>query len=188
MGGQDFAGQAHRTVVVHGAALASVPVLFLGLLGLSRRLGRSDLATAALVAFGFGGVAVMTAAVASGFVATGLMRQILDGDGGSPEAYHALLSYTGLVNQGFARVGVVAWAVAVMLWSGAILKSRRMPRGLGIAGAMVGAGILSAVLVGHLPLNVHGFGLVTFAQSGWQIWIGVLLCREGPVTSAPTAG
>jgi len=135
------------------------------------------------VAFGFGGVAVMTAAVASGFVATGLTRQILADEGGSRDVYHALLAYTGLVNQGFAKVNVVSWAVAILLWSAAIWRSRRMERAAGIVGAVVGGGILIAFFSGHLRLNVHGFGIVTFAQSGWLIWIGILLCRGGP--SAP---
>src|SRR3989442_1116642 len=53
---------AQLNVMVHSLALAATPIVFLGLLGLQRRLGQSDLTTAALVAFGFGGVAVMSAA------------------------------------------------------------------------------------------------------------------------------
>ena len=46
-------------------------------------------------------------------------------------------------------------------------------------GVFVGAGILLAVLSGHLRLGVHGFGIVVLAQSAWLIWVGGLLCREG---------
>jgi heme/copper-type cytochrome/quinol oxidase subunit 1 len=45
-----FSRQAHLIGTVHGLALASVPILFLGLLGLTRRLGWSQLAVAALQA------------------------------------------------------------------------------------------------------------------------------------------
>ena len=38
--------------------------------------------------------------------------------------------------------------------------------------------ILLALLSGYLRLDVHGFGIVTFSQSIWLIWLGVLLCRE----------
>jgi hypothetical protein len=31
---------------------------------------------------------------------------------------------------------------------------------------------------GHLTLDVHGFGVITFAQSAWLISIGVLLCVD----------
>jgi len=176
---EDFARQANLNVLVHGVALAALPVLFLGLLGLSRRLGSTDLTTAALVAYAFGGAALISAAVASGFVATPVMKQMLDAEAGSRAVYHALLTYTGFVNQGFAKVDVVASSAAILLWSAAILRSRRIPRAAGVAGAVVGGGILLAFLSGYLRLGVHGFGLVTFAQSGWLIGLGVLLCREG---------
>ena len=54
-----------------------------------------------------------------------------------------------------------------------------MPRAAGIVGVLVGTALLLAVLLGHLHLDVHGFGVVVFAQSGWMIWTGALLCREG---------
>ena len=45
---------------------------------------------------------------------------------------------------------------------------------------MVGAGVLVAFLSGHVSLDVHGFGLITFTQSGWLIWLGILMCRRIP--------
>jgi hypothetical protein len=183
--GAGAARQAHLGVLVHAVALATVPVLFLGLLGLSRRLGPSDLTTAALVFYGFGGVAVISAAVASGFVATPVIRWLVagQGEGGSPEVYHALLGYTSLWNQGFAKVSTVAVAVAILLWSAAIWRSGptlpRMPRAAGVFGAIVGAGVLIGVLSGQLRLDVHGFAIVTLAQSAWLLWLGVVMCRQG---------
>ena len=153
--------------MVHGLALAAVPAVVLGLLGLRRRLGPSDLATAGLVAYGWASVAVLSAAVASGFVAPGVI------------ADEAFLSYTRLLNQGFAKVNVVASCVAILLFAWAILRKRSLSRVAGIVGAAVAAVILLLFLVGHLRLDVHGFGIVTFAQSAWLIWIGILLCREG---------
>lgn len=183
--GADAARQARLGMLVHAVALATVPVLFLGLLGVSRRLGPSDVTTAALVFYGFGGAAVISAAVASGFVATPVIQWLLagqgGGEGGSPEVYHALLGYTSLWNQGFAKVHTVAVAVAILLWSVAIWRSGppRMPRAAGVAGAIVGAGVLIGILLGQLRLDVHSFAIVTVAQSAWLIWLGVVMCREG---------
>lgn len=185
---ENFQGQAFLNMAVHGAALAAVPVLFVGLLGLSRRLGSTDLTTAALVAYGFGAVAVMCAAVASGFIATPVIEQILTGPAESRAVYHMLLTYTGLVNQGFAKVNVVASSVAVLLWSAAIWQGGRMGRAPGAVGAVIGAGVLLVLLSGYLRLDVHGFGIVTFAQSIWLIWVGVLLCREGRAAQPGQAG
>jgi hypothetical protein len=67
--------------------------------------------------------------------------------------------------------------VAFLLWSAAVLKSRLLPRAVGLAGVVVGVAVLIAFLVGHLRLNVHGFGIVIVLQAAWLIWVGVLLCR-----------
>ncbi len=180
-----FARLARLNMMVHGLAVASVPVLFLGLLGLWRRLGPSDLSTAALVAWGFGGVAVMVAAVASGFVATGVIRHMLMADEASRDQYHALLTYTGLVNRAFANVHVVAMSVAILLWSAALLRTHRMGRAVGVAGVVAGTGILLGVSSGQLRMDVHGFGIVVLAHAAWLIWLGILLCREGGASRNP---
>ena len=179
---------AHLTrvnVFVHSLALATVPVLFFGLLALTRRLGTTDLSVAALVAWGFGGVAVTSAAVASGFVAPGVIARIVAKDGSQVPA--AFLLYTGLWNQGFAKVYLVASCGAILLWSAAILrnddKGKRLPRGAGIAGLILAGSVLLAFFAGHLGLDVHGFGLMTLAQSIWLVWIGVTLLREAGATS-----
>ncbi len=174
---QEFARPARLNMIVHGLAIASVPVLFLGLLAVSRRLGWSDLTVAASVAYGFGGVAVLVAAVASGFVATGVFERMLEAEGETRALYHALAGYTGLINQGFAKVSVVATSSAILLWSWAILQSHRLPRAAGVAGALIGGLVVLAVLSGHLRLGLHGFGLVVVAQSVWMIWLGVVLLR-----------
>jgi hypothetical protein len=182
----NFAQQAALNIGVHSAAIAAIPVLFLGLLGVSRRLGPSDLTNAALVAFGFGGAAVMCAAVASGFVATPVIEQMLTVET-ARDTYQALLKYTGMWNQGFANVYLVASSVAILLWSAAILKSAAMARAAGVAGIAVGCGILIAFFGGVLRLDAHGFGLVTFAQCGWFIWLGYLQCRGHQAGTLMTA-
>lgn len=174
----NFGQMAVLNIGVHSLGIAAVPVLFVGLLGVCRRLGHPDLTNAALVAYGFAGVAAMGAAVASGFVVTPVLQQILTGDAASRDAYQALLKYTGMWNQGFATVYLVASSVAILLWSLAILKSASLPRAAGIAGIVVGGGVLLAFLGGWVRLDAHGFGIVIFAQCGWFIWLGYLQCRR----------
>ena len=162
-------------VFVHSLALATVPALFFGLLALTRRLGATDLSIAALVAWGFGGVAVTSAAVASGFVAPGVIARIV-GESGS-KVPQAFLLYTGLWNQGFAKVYLVASCAAILLWSAAILRGAGMPRAAGIAGVVLAGAVLVAFFTGHLGLDVHGFGVMTLAQSIWLVWIGAAMLR-----------
>lgn len=173
-----FAREAHVNAVVHGLALAIMPAMFLGLLGLSRRLGHPDLSIAALVTFGFGIAAVTISAVASGFIAPAAMARALGAEGESRELYRALTWYSGAINQGFTKVYVAAAAVAILLWSAAMLRTGRLSRAAGVFGVLVGAGLLLVLLSGHLRLDVHGFGAVVLAQSAWLVWVGILLCRR----------
>jgi hypothetical protein len=165
--------------MVHSVALVCLPVLFLGLLGLSRRLEFSQLAIGALVVYGFGSAAALGAATTSGFVATDLFKQVLQAEGEAREIRHALLDHTGHVIHACAVVNVVAWAAAIILWSAAILRSGLMSRAAGAAGLIVGAAILLVFLSGHVGIDVHGYGIVIFALAGWMIWVGILLCRPG---------
>ena len=174
---RDPSGQMLLNVVVHSVAIGGVALLFMGLLGLTRQLMPSDLATAAMVAYGLGAVAVISAAVVSGFVSPGVIELYRAADGTSREMYGVLLGYSGHVNQGFAKVYVVASSAAMILWSVAIIRTGRLARSVGIAGVALGTVAALALLSGHLHLDVHGFGLLTFAQSGWMIWLGVLLMR-----------
>src|SRR3989475_12874953 len=80
---------------VHGVSLAAQPVVLLGLLGLWRSV-RSDLATAALVFYGFRIVAILSASVLSGFVAPDV------------GADRPLLACSGMLYQRFAKVSVAA--------------------------------------------------------------------------------
>ncbi|HEY2954123.1 MAG TPA: hypothetical protein VGK89_02600 [Candidatus Eisenbacteria bacterium] len=175
---EHLAHTARLNAHIHGIAIAAVPAVFLGLLGLARRLGPSHLTTAALVVYGLGSIALISAAVASGFVATPVAERTLAAEGSAREIYHGLLWYTGRLNQGFAQVAVVASSVAILLWSGAIFAGGSISRAAGAGGALVGAGVLVAFYSGLLPLDVHGFGIVTLAQSAWQIWVGALLMRS----------
>jgi hypothetical protein len=178
---EGFQSLAHLGRAVHALALVATPVVFLGLLGAARRFGPSEAATAALVAQGFGSVAVVGAAVASGFVVPGVMERL--GSGHAPRLPHALALYTSLWNRAFATIFAVAFAVAILLLSAAILRRRdRLPLAAvtGAAGIVIAAGLLAALVPGQLRMNLHGARIVLFAQAGWWIWLGILLCRAGP--------
>jgi len=153
--------------VVHGLALAATPALFLGMLGVQQRLAPSRLATAAVVAWGFGSIAVAGAALASGFVTPGVLAQQLPRE---------LLAYTFLWNQACAAVNVVAWGIAILLWSAAIARTGRLPVPLAGSGFLVAALVLLGFGSGHLRTDVHGFGIITFVQSAWLLWLGIVLC------------
>jgi hypothetical protein len=164
-------------VAVHSLVLVCIPILFLGALGLTRRLAAPDrLALSGLVLFGFAEVAVMIAAAASGLIATGLFHHMA-ADPGNADMWHAVLTLNGHINQAFAMIFVVASSIAIVLWSAAILKGNTFSRPIGIYGCILGPLTILAVLSGHVRLNVHGFGLIVLGQAIWFICSGVTLWR-----------
>ena len=177
MDSPDSEGMARLNVLVHGAAIASVPLLLLGLWGLARRLSPSGLTMPALVAHATGGVATLCAAVMSGFVGTDVIRRMSDADPAARGIWEALLAYTGMINQGFATVFVFASSIAILLWSVAILRTGRLSRIVAIVGLVVATLVLGAFVAGVLGLDVRGFGHIVVAQSVWLAWVGVLLLQ-----------
>lgn len=182
--GRDFAepGQLERVmymnVAVHSLALASLPMLFLGAMGLSRRVASGGrLAIAALVMYAFAIVAVMNAAAVSGLVAPTLIRRIVAAGAASSDGWQMLMHYNFWLNQAFAQVFVAASSAAIVLWSAAILRTGSLARGVAIYGCVLGPIAIIALLSGHLNLGVHGMGLVVLGQAIWFISVGVLLCR-----------
>lgn len=173
-------------VGVHALALLSLPVAFLGAMALAQRLAAPDrLALAALVVYGFALAAVMQAAAASGFLAPGLLRQTLASSPPESDMWRTLSAYNGGVNQAFARIFTVGSALAIVLWSAAIVRRRAMPRALGIYGLLSGALIVLAAGSGSLRLDVHGFGAVVLLESVWLIACGVQLRRPPAPVAAP---
>ena len=178
---------ARLVVAVHTLALASIPVMFSGTLGLSRRLASPDkLSVCAVVAYGFAGIAAMNAAALSGLVAPGLARQMAAATPASANLWSVLFTYNGFLNQAFAMVFVVASSVALTLWSASILRNGVLTRGVGVYGCVLGPLTVVAVLSGHLRLNVHGFGLVVLGQAIWFVIVGVSLIRNG-TSQAPAS-
>lgn len=173
-----FASVAHVAIATHTLALVSLPVLLLGAFGLSHYLASPNrLAFVALVMYGLATIAAMNAAVVSGLVAPQLVRQIITTTPPSSDVWRIVFDYSGDLNQGFARVFVVASSAAIVLWSVAILRGKTLARGIGIYGSILGPVTVLAVLSGHLKLGVHGFGMVVLGQAVWFVIVGVLLCR-----------
>lgn len=163
---------------VHILAIISLPIVFYGFLGFCRRLElKNPLVSFGLVVYGFGEVAVVSAAVLSGLVGPVLTRRILESNEATQEILRAILMNNFQLNQGFTKIYVVAVAVAFIMWSILLLKKGRLMQATAIIGFVVGAFGLIGVFSEHLKLNVHGFGLFIFAQSIWTILIAVFMIR-----------
>ncbi len=169
---------AHKLMAVHSLALASMPFLFLGALGLSRRMGCDDhCGTAALVFYGFSMAAVMTGIVFDGLVSPGLARQIVDTTGTAGQGWRIAFNYNGMLDMAFMRVFVVASSVAITLWSASMVRKPEFGRAGGIFGLILGGAALVTLFSGLMGRYEHLFGMVFVGQAIWFISAGVQLCR-----------
>src|SRR3984893_15030387 len=172
-----LAPMALLLIGVHALAVASLPVMFLGALALSRRLASPDrLGIAALVVFSFALAAVLVAAVVDGFVVPSLAREIMTTAPPATEGWRIALYYNGFLNQSFARVFLVASSTSIVLWSASILRSRTLAPAVAIYGLLVPPAVVVAVVSG-IRLDPHGAGLLILGQSIWYIMAGALLWR-----------
>jgi hypothetical protein len=166
-------------VAAHSLALVCIPILFLGAaLGLTKFLHAPNrLALASLVLFGFAEVAVMNAATVSGLIVPGVFHH-MTAEPGLADTWRAIMQLCGHMNQAFALIFVVASALAIVLWSVAILRGKLLSRPLGLYGCVLGPILILVVVFGHLPLNVHAFGMITLVLAIWFIAAGVQLCQK----------
>ena len=75
-------------------------------------------------------------------------------------------------------MGVLASAIAYLLWSLAMLRSIGAVKWVGILGAVVGLALSGSLLLGYLPMNVHGMLVFVTFQACWTVAIGYLMFRR----------
>jgi hypothetical protein len=172
-----FAHTAQLLVVAHALAIVSVAALFLGALAIARHLASPDrLAIGALVVFGFACAAFISSATVDGFVGPAVLRKVIFEPPQVSEQWRVLLAYNELLNQAFAEIFVVAWAIAIVLWSVSIVKSRLLAPTAGIYGLFVGAASVVAVVAG-VSGHADAIHLVMLGQIIWFPIVGILMWR-----------
>lgn len=173
-----FARTAYLLVVAHALAILSVAALFLGALAIARHLtSPGRLAIAALVAFGFACVAVISSATVDGFVGPAVLRNVIFEPPQVSEQWRVFLAYNDLLNEAFAEIFVVAWAIAIVLWSVSIVQSRLLPPAAGIYGLFVGAASVIAVVAG-VSGHADVIHLVMLGQIIWFPIVGIQMWRK----------
>ena len=164
---------------VHSLAIAGTIATLYGLMRLTRAFEeRRALADGALVSYGFGAIAVMFAAIASGFVGTELAARVLEAGDAGRTMYDPILDYNWAFNQACTRVFVVTASVGIGLWSVAMLRHPGFGFALGATGIVIALAATVAT-IGGMPMNIHGFGAIVLAHGVWLIWTGAkLLSRQ----------
>jgi hypothetical protein len=131
-----------------------------------------------LVAYQMGTAALVAAALVSGFIVPELVLPYQGRPAEELEALRGVLGLARAANQVCSRMGVLATSLAMVLWSLAILARPGLSRAVGLLGCVAGAGLVVALLSGHLPMNVHGALAFVLAQTVWNLGVAVELIRN----------
>jgi hypothetical protein len=169
----DLSGWVHGVLI--GVLLATLYVFT----EFARRRGLDlPLVRAGLIAYAVGVLAMIDAAMMSGFVITqiaSLTPHVTDAD---LQSSRQLLILCSVLNRTLANFGAVLMSAGILLWSIDLLRSPRLGRVLGMLGILIGLLPAAALALGALKLNVPGMTQVVLLQSVWNIGVGVLLICE----------
>jgi hypothetical protein len=167
-------------ITTHTIAILSLPFGWIGFWGLARKIGTDHFGS--MLAFGmvsFGLVAVMFAAAANGLVLPIFLQHYKEATPEAITAIKPILRYSFAVNHAFDYVYTVAFCLAILCWSIAILRTKKLPiwiGWLGIVLSFIAAGIfISGVAVN----NLQGFRLFVGSIVVWILLVGIDLYKAG---------
>lgn len=164
------------SAVVHGALIALMLLIVYGFVEFTTRRGiNRPLVRAGAISYGFGVVAMVGAALVSGFVITGLAPLIPHGTVPELLIGRQMLVLCGVLNRSCADFAVVAMSVGIFCWSLDLCRDTGSRRAIGVFGCFIGVLCALAMITGLVHLDVHGMIEVVFAQSAWNIGVAALL-------------
>ena len=117
------------------------------------------------------------AATINGFVVSGLTAVYARH---GTEAFSSLMPLLALCREGngaAARLGVFAMSAAIAIWSLALIRRTGATRAVGVLGLLCGIALPTAMALGRLPMDVHGFTIRIIVQSVWYLTVAVQLIR-----------
>jgi hypothetical protein len=163
---------------VHGVLIALMLGIFYILTEFSRRRGiERPWVRAGLIAYAVGVLSMIGAALMSGFVIGHVAAATAHLPDADLRTSAQLLNFCSVLNQTFANLGAILMSLGIVFWSIDLLRTRPLPRFLGMFGLLVGIVPALALVFGGLHLNVLGMTQVVVLQALWNVGIGVLLVR-----------
>jgi hypothetical protein len=170
MGGSIEYIQKISTVIMttHALAILSVPFWILGFWGLTKQLEDDSLmALAAFIIMSVGMFAVLLAASVNGLVLPLFVNRYQNATPETISAIKLIVVYNTSLNKAFDLIYTGASCLAILLWSIAILKTRRLPVWLGWSGILLFLIAVVPIKTGFFFADLTGFRIFV---SGFAIW------------------
>ncbi|HEY3644199.1 MAG TPA: hypothetical protein VGM16_02575 [Gammaproteobacteria bacterium] len=176
---QQLKDLANLSAWVHGILIALMLLIYWCLTEYSLRRGvGKPLVRAGLIFYGAGVVAMIGAAVVSGWL-TARIGNLLPNPGDQDLHLLAILiNFSGAMNRVLANLGAVAMSAGILAWSIGLLHDQGWTRAVGLIGVLAGAAPALLLITGGMHLDVHGMLLVVLVQGVWNIAVGILLIQR----------
>lgn len=117
--------------------------------------------------FAVGGLAMMGAALISGFL---LPKMMLNAPLDTTEQLAIFKFQSRLLwhsNQVLANAGTFAWLCALICWGCNMVRDNKFARWVGLAGLFIGIAGLLGIVTGRWHLNVRGMSLLVLVITAW---------------------
>jgi hypothetical protein len=163
----------------HGFMIVMLGVLYVGLVGYSRRRGLdSPLVLGALVAATAGLAAEAGAALIDGFFVSVFGTYIARGNPALVSQGMQVIAAAAVVLQILAKSGLVAISAAIVFWSIQLFDGDRAHVALGIVGCIAGSITIVLTSTVATTLDPHNVALVYGTQAFWYGFAGVLMIQR----------
>ena len=174
---------------VHGGVLATMLCIAYGLLEFVRRRGWSrPWMRAGAIAYGTGVLAMIGAALVSGFVLPDLVASTPHASAADLAINAQLLVLCRVLNQSCANFATIVTCAGILCWSIDLARERGGLRLLSLLGLLVGILPAVALISGWLRLNVHGMSEVVWLWALWNFGVALALMRPNDPHGAAIAG
>lgn len=131
-----------------------------------------------MMSFWLGSLAMLVAALMSGFVVPDLGQMYSGKSSSELDVFKGLWGMSWQINQAFAEFGTVSWCAAMFFWAFDMLKQSARIKVFGAISLVTSVVIAGSLAMGLVKLNVAGMTAILVAVCVWQIGIAAILITK----------
>ncbi|MFT3827215.1 MAG: hypothetical protein QM731_25030 [Chitinophagaceae bacterium] len=166
-------------VTIHAIAIFSLPFGCIGCWGITRRLGHTHfLPLLGFIMATFGLLTALLAATANGLVLPLFLQHYKDAEPAVLESIRPVVRYSFALNLAFDYIYTCAFSLAILCWSGTIIRQRSWPAWIGWLGIVIIVAVTITLACGIAVNSLKGLRYFVTAIVIWLLLVGVRLYRE----------
>ena len=164
--------------ITHALAIFSLPFILFGFYGLTQKLSNQwRISTLAFIIIALGLFTAMLAALFNGLA----LPYFLEKNAGNIESNNflikAIVNYGFSINKALDYVFIVAFCMAIFIYSIIVIISEKLPKWIGYFGILIMVFALIGVATNFVFINLTGFRIVVFSIAVWILSSGIHLYK-----------